>query len=77
MDAKKDQKDPSELAQALQVISSISRSLPSPTQPENNGYVSYGPPNRVDEGVRLRDDYYCRDAGPQARHLHVRDRCTG
>src|SRR6185503_18385513 len=55
MDAKKDQKDPSELAQALQVISSISRSLPSPTQPESNGYGSYGPPNRVDEGVRLRD----------------------
>ncbi|MGH9874951.1 MAG: hypothetical protein ACRD9S_21050, partial [Pyrinomonadaceae bacterium] len=55
MDAKKDSKDPSELAQALQVISSISRTLPSPTQPENNGYASYGPPNRVDEGVRLRD----------------------
>ena len=31
---KKDSKDPSELAQALQVISSILRSLPSPTQPE-------------------------------------------
>lgn len=55
MDAKKDSKDPSELAQALQVISSISRSLPSPAQAENNGYGSYGPPNRVDEGVRLRD----------------------
>ena len=55
MDAKKDSKDPSELAQALQVISSISRNLPSPAQAENNGYGSYGPPNRVDEGVRLRD----------------------
>src|SRR5258706_11428195 len=55
MDAKKDSKDPSELAQALQVISSISRGLPSPIQPDNNGYGGYGPPNRVDEGVRLRD----------------------
>ena len=34
MDAKKESKDPSELAQALQVISSISRGLPSPIQPE-------------------------------------------
>ena len=53
MDAKKDPQDPSELAQALQVITSISRGLPSPIQ--DNGYGSYGPPNRVDEGVRLRD----------------------
>src|SRR6478672_10798309 len=52
MDAKKESKDPSELAQALQVIS---RNLPSPAQPDNNGYGSYGPPNRVEEGVRLRD----------------------
>jgi succinoglycan biosynthesis transport protein ExoP len=55
MDAKKDSKDPSELAQALQVISSISRGLPSPALNENNGYANYGPPNRVEEGVRLRD----------------------
>jgi polysaccharide biosynthesis transport protein len=53
MDAKKDPQDPSELAQALQVITSISRGLPSPIQ--DNGYGNYGPPNRVDEGVRLRD----------------------
>ena len=55
MDAKKDSKDPSELAQALQVISSISRSLPSPVQHDNSGHPNYGPPNRVEEGVRLRD----------------------
>src|ERR1044072_4860690 len=55
MEAKKEPKDPSELAQALQVISSISRGLPAPVQPESNGYASYGPPNRVEEGVRLRD----------------------
>ncbi|HLO00786.1 MAG TPA: polysaccharide biosynthesis tyrosine autokinase [Pyrinomonadaceae bacterium] len=54
MDAKKNSKDPSELAQALEVISSISRGLPSPTH-DNNGYANYGPPNRVEEGVRLRD----------------------
>ncbi|HEY3039647.1 MAG TPA: polysaccharide biosynthesis tyrosine autokinase [Pyrinomonadaceae bacterium] len=55
MDAKKDSKDPSELAHALQVISNISRNLPSPVQPENNSYPNYGPPNRVEDGVRLRD----------------------
>jgi len=55
MEAKKEPKDPSELAQALQVISSISRGLPAPVQPESNAYASYGPPNRVEEGVRLRD----------------------
>ena len=55
MDAKNNSKDPSELAQALEVISSISRGLPSPTQPENNGYLNYGPSNRAEEGVRLRD----------------------
>src|SRR5437762_2503360 len=55
MDPKKTLKEPSELAQALEVISSISRGLPSPAQSENNGYTNYGPPNRGDEGVRLRD----------------------
>lgn len=54
MDAKKDPQDPSELAQALQVITSISRGLPTPV-PDGNGYANYGPPNRIDEGVRLRD----------------------
>lgn len=54
MDAKKEPQDPSQLAQALQVISSISRGLPSPV-PEGYGYASYGPSNRVEEGVRLRD----------------------
>jgi len=55
MDPIKNSKEPSELAQALEVISTISRGLPSPVQPDNNGYANYGPPNRVDEGVRLRD----------------------
>ena len=55
MDPKKTAKEPSELAQALEVISSISRGFPSPVQPETNGYLNYGPPNRGDEGVRLRD----------------------
>src|SRR2546428_5578658 len=55
MDDPKKTKEQSELAQALEVISSISRGLPSPAQPENNGYANYGPPNRADEGVRLRD----------------------
>ena len=54
MDAKKEPQDPSQLAQALQVISSISRGLPSPV-PEGYGYAGYGPSNRVEEGVRLRD----------------------
>ena len=54
MDAKKEPQDPSQLAQALQVISSISRGLPSPV-PEGYGYTGYGPSNRVEEGVRLRD----------------------
>ena len=55
MDPKKTAKEPSELAQALEVISSISRGFPSPVQPETNGYLNYGPPNRGEEGVRLRD----------------------
>src|SRR6185436_2376767 len=54
MDAKKEPQDPSQLAQALQVISSISRGLPAPV-PEGYGYANYGPSNRVEEGVRLRD----------------------
>src|ERR1051325_9955425 len=54
MDAKKEPQDPSQLAQALQVISSISRGLPAPVA-EGYGYSNYGPANRVEEGVRLRD----------------------
>ena len=48
-------KDPAEVTQALEVISNWSRALPSPLASETNGYSSYGPPNRVEEGVRLRD----------------------
>lgn len=50
-------KDPSEIAKALEVISSISRGFPSAAlpPPELGRYPDYGPSNRVDEGVRLRD----------------------
>ena len=50
-------KAPSEIAKALAVISNVSRGLPaSYNAAEDNRYPgSYGPPNRVDEGVRLRD----------------------
>jgi len=50
-------KAPSELAKALAVISNVSRGLPASYAPaEDTRYPgSYGPPNRVDEGVRLRD----------------------
>lgn len=54
MDAKRNAQDPSELVQALELISTVSRGLPAP-QSERNGYSAYGPPNRVEEGVRLRD----------------------
>src|SRR5229473_1837352 len=48
---------PSELAKALAVISNVTRGLPASYAPaEDTRYPgSYGPPNRVDEGVRLRD----------------------
>src|SRR5712692_11277132 len=55
MDPKSNSKEPGELAQALELISNISRRHSAPVLPETNGYSSYGPPNRVDEGVRLRD----------------------
>ena len=55
MDPKANSQDPAEVAQALQLISKMSRGLPTPFQPETNGYSAYGPSNRVDEGVRLRD----------------------
>jgi succinoglycan biosynthesis transport protein ExoP len=57
MAANENGKDPSEIAKALEVISSISRGLQSTAlpPPEIGRYPDYGPPNRVDEGVRLRD----------------------
>ena len=56
MEEKAPSGDPSELAKALEVISTISRGLPAPAPAsENARYSGYGPPNRVDEGVRLRD----------------------
>jgi succinoglycan biosynthesis transport protein ExoP len=50
-------KAPSEIAKALAVISNVSRGLPASfAAAEDARYPgSYGPPNRVDEGVRLRD----------------------
>jgi len=55
MDAKKNAQDASsELVQALELISKVSRGLPANPPLEGNGYA-YGPPNRVEEGVRLRD----------------------
>src|SRR6266403_2453057 len=57
MDPIENQKPPSEIARALAVISSVSRGLPASfSAAEENRYPgSYGPPNRVDEGVKLRD----------------------
>lgn len=59
MNERENIKDPAELTKALAVISSVSRGLPMPAQPatENGRYpgYGYGPSNRVDEGVRLRD----------------------
>src|SRR5260370_9856036 len=46
----------SEFAKALAVISNVSRGLPASFAPAEDRYPNgYGPPNRVDEGVRLRD----------------------
>src|SRR5258708_4975839 len=57
MDSNENEKAPSEIAKALAVISNVSRGLPASfSAAEDNRYPgSYGPPNRVDEGVRLRD----------------------
>ncbi|HYR76637.1 MAG TPA: polysaccharide biosynthesis tyrosine autokinase [Pyrinomonadaceae bacterium] len=56
-DPKENGKAPSEIARALAVISNVSRGLPASfANAEEARYPgSYGPPNRVDEGVRLRD----------------------
>src|SRR5215813_12977045 len=55
MDEHKDKREPAELTQALAVISNFSKSLPAVGPPDNGRYAAYGPPNRIDEGVRLRD----------------------
>jgi len=48
--------DRSELPNALELIPRNSAALPSEAHSaESSRYPSYGPPNRVDEGVRLRD----------------------
>jgi len=57
MDSNENEKPPTEIAKALAVISNVSRGLPaSYSAADDPRYPgSYGPPNRVDEGVRLRD----------------------
>src|SRR5260221_3736408 len=57
METNENGKAPSEVAKALAVISNVSRGLPASfTGAEDNRYPgSYGPPNRVEEGVRFRD----------------------
>src|ERR1700752_1321323 len=48
-------KEPAELSKALAVINNFSKSLSIPPAAETGRYAGYGPPNRVEEGVRLRD----------------------
>jgi len=56
MQPKENNNDPLELPNALEVIPHPSRGLPlEASSAESARYPSYGPPNRVDEGVRLRD----------------------
>lgn len=57
MDSNENGKASSEIAKALAVISNASRGLPASYNPAEDARYpgSYGPPNRVDEGVRLRD----------------------
>lgn len=57
MDSNENGKGSSDIAKALAVVSNAFRGLPEAYAPsEDTRYPgSYGPPNRVDEGVRLRD----------------------
>ena len=55
MDEQRNKKEPAQLTEALAVISNFSKSLPAIAPPDNGRYAGYGPPNRMDEGVRLRD----------------------
>ncbi len=56
MQQKENTNDLSELPNALEVISHNSGGLPlEASSAESARYPSYGPPNRIDEGVRLRD----------------------
>jgi succinoglycan biosynthesis transport protein ExoP len=55
MDEQRNKKEPAQLTEALAVISNFSKSLPAIASPDNGRYAGYGPPNRLDEGVRLRD----------------------
>src|ERR1041385_5173772 len=53
MDEQRNKKEPAQLTEALAVISNFSKSLPAIAPPDNGRYAGYGPPNRMDEGVRL------------------------
>jgi capsular exopolysaccharide synthesis family protein len=55
MQLKENTKDSSALAKALEVIPTNSRLPLEAPSAESARYSSYGPPNRIDEGVRLRD----------------------
>lgn len=48
-------KEPADLSKALAVINNFSKSLSVIPAAENGRYAGYGPPNRVEDGVRLRD----------------------
>lgn len=56
LDNSDNNKDRTELVKAFEVFSKLSRGLPSGAPPPDHPrYSNYGPGNRVDEGVRLRD----------------------
>lgn len=56
MDSNENGKASSDISRALALITNASRGLQEHVPVEDNRYPgSYGPPNRVDEGVRLRD----------------------
>jgi capsular exopolysaccharide synthesis family protein len=55
MSDNQNRKEPAEITKALSVISNLSKSWPMMPPAENGRYAGYGPPNRVDDGVRLRD----------------------
>src|ERR1051326_4975974 len=54
MEERNNHREAGEITKALAVISSLSKALPTAV-PAENGRYGYGPPNRVDEGIRLRD----------------------
>ena len=55
MSDNQNRKEPAEITKALSVISNLSKSWPMMPPAENGRYAGYGPPNRVDDGLGLRD----------------------